>query len=208
MARRYGLARVVDSGTALAGPVRPGLAALAGRAIWLYEAPLTGARRTGRRAARPRCAPWPASGARSASPAMSRACSCSPRACARSQRSTTARLERARARAEARTAPPAGRYVFDFRVAPRVETAERRRCRVRDAVLLIGRDPAAWPNAALALAHLPITPGADRVRLVDEDPCEELDGTGARAARYRAELDRGRWRLPDDWPRPRLARAP
>ena len=86
------------------------------------------------------------------------------------------------------------------RAGSRSRRPSLRRRRVRDAVLLLGRDPAAWPNAALALAHLPITPGAGEVRLLDEDPCEELDGIGARAARYRAELDRGRWRLPHDWP--------
>jgi hypothetical protein len=32
---------------------------------------------------------------------------------------------------------------------------------------------------------------------MEPDRFEELDGLGARAARYRAELARGRWRLPD-----------
>ena len=82
----------------------------------------------------------------------------------------------------------------------------------KDAVLLAGGDPAAWPIAALALEHLPITPGADQVRLLDDDPCHELDGTGARAQRYRAELARGRWQLPKNWAsdtarRPRTERA-
>ena len=63
--------------------------------------------------------------------------------------------------------------------------------RVRDAVLLLDRDPAAWPNAELALAALPIA----QLALLGRDRCEELDGIGARAARYRNELDRGRWRL-------------
>lgn len=103
------------------------------------------------------------------------------------------RLDRARARAAARQAPSAGRLVFRVvRRLPRIETAEARRRRVRDTVLLIGRDPAAWPNAELALETLPIVP---RVELVGPDRCEELDGVGARAARYRNELKRGRWRL-------------
>ncbi len=66
---------------------------------------------------------------------------------------------------------------------------------MRDLVLLEGGDPAAWPNAALALAHLPALV-AGSVRLLGPDRFEELDGVGARAARYRAELERGRWRLP------------
>jgi hypothetical protein len=59
-------------------------------------------------------------------------------------------------------------------------------------VLLLDGDPAAWPNAALALAALPIA----HLELLDCDPCEELDGIGARAARYRAELRRDLWRRP------------
>jgi hypothetical protein len=103
------------------------------------------------------------------------------------------RLDRTRARAAARHAPSAGRLVFRVvRRLPRIETAEARRGRVRDAVLLIGRDPAAWPNAELALETLPIAPRFD---LVGPDRCEELDGVGARAARYRNELKQGRWRL-------------
>jgi hypothetical protein len=117
-----------------------------------------------------------------------------------------ARVERARRRARARRAPTSTRFVFrrpiDSSATRRVETAEARRRRVRDAVLRLGHDPAAWPNAALALEFLPITPsGGGAVRLLGEESCEELDGTGARAARYRSELERGRWRLPDHWPR-------
>jgi hypothetical protein len=81
-----------------------------------------------------------------------------------------------------------------LRIRPRparIETSEARRQRVRDAVL--GGDPASWPNAELALHHLPITPNADDV---GEDRCEELDGIGARVTRYRRELERGLWRLP------------
>jgi hypothetical protein len=202
VAQRYGLAMVVESGAALAGSVRPGLVALTGRAVGLYEVH-----------ADYRPPGWPASGAGAlCALAGQRRAECFAGDVARllvlakAMRALAAiddraRLERARARAAARTVPPVGRHVLEFRVAPRVETAEQRRRRVRDAVLLIGRDPAEWPNAALALAHLPITPGASEVRLVDEDAWEELDGAGARAARYRAELDRGRWRLPENWAR-------
>ncbi|MEO8691002.1 MAG: hypothetical protein ABI611_22660 [Solirubrobacteraceae bacterium] len=72
---------------------------------------------------------------------------------------------------------------------------------MRDAVLLAGADPAAWPNAELALRHVPelrVARGSDP-QLVDLDGCAELDGVGARAARYRAELDHGHWQLPLSW---------
>jgi hypothetical protein len=91
------------------------------------------------------------------------------------------------------------RFVFRS-VSPHGESAEQRRVRVRDAVLLDGGNPAAWPNAALALAHLPALQTAPEVRLLEPDRCEELDGLGARANRYRAELARGRWQLPHDFP--------
>jgi hypothetical protein len=202
VAHRYGLAMVVQSGTALAGAVRPGLAPAIGRAIRLYEAHAD------------RCPDgWPESGAAAL-------CALAGQRRANVFAGDVARLlvlakgmralallddrrrvERARSRAAARATPAAGRYTLNFRVTPRIETAEQRRQRVRDAVLLLGRDPAVWPNAALALEHLSIAPGAEEVRLVDVDPCAELDGTGARAARYRAELDQGRWLLPRDWAR-------
>ena len=84
---------------------------------------------------------------------------------------------------------------FAFRIAPRpprIESSVGRRERVRDAVLLLGGDPATWPNAELALQHLAIP----AVELRGEDRCEELDGNGARATRYRDQLKRGVWRLP------------
>jgi hypothetical protein len=197
VAHRYGLAMVVEAGSAPAGFVRRGLAPLVGRAIRLYEAH-----------ADRRPPGWPASGAAALCAMASLegaerfagdvarllVLAKGMRALALMDDST--RLARARARAESRSSP------WPFAAAPstrrRVETAELRRCRVRDAVLLMGRDPAVWPNAALALEHLPIA-GDDQFRLLDEDQCEELDGTGARAARYRSELDRGRWRLHEDW---------
>jgi len=202
VAHRSGLATVVEAGTARAGRVRPGLRAQVRRAIQLYEA-----------YADQRPDGWPESGAAAlCALASQRRASVFAGDVARllllakgmralALLDDRRRIERAHSRAAARQAPPTGRYVLRFRLTPRIETAECRRQRVRDAVLLLGRDPAAWPNAALALKHLPIAPGADEIRLVDADPCEELDGTGARAARYRAELDQGRWLLPRDWAR-------
>ncbi len=126
----------------------------------------SGGRRAGRRAARARCAHWPAWEARSGSAATSRGCWGWPRRCARSRSSTTGRDWREHGLAPRRAARRRIRASCSgCRCPPRVETAEARRCRVRDAVLLGGRDPAAWPNAALALAHLAIAPGADEVRL-------------------------------------------
>jgi hypothetical protein len=196
VAQRYGLAMVVESGAWSAGLVGPGLPARVGRAISLYEA---------FREQRP--PDWPASG-----PAA---------LCALARLGTAERLEgdiahllglakamravaldrdpdrlrRAQSRAVARQSPPSGRFVFR-RGAPRGETAEARRCRVRDAVLLAGQDPAAWPNAALALAHLPALTATAQPRLLGPDRFEELDGLGGRATRYRAELAQGRWTLP------------
>ena len=59
-------------------------------------------------------------------------------------------------------------------------------------MLLAGGDPASWPNAELALANLPAV-GGQRVRLLEPDSFEELDGIGGRATRYRGELARGAW---------------
>ena len=54
------------------------------------------------------------------------------------------------------------------------------------------------PNAALALDHLPALRAAraNGPQLIDHDSYAELDGVGARATRYRAELARGGWQLP------------
>ena len=65
---------------------------------------------------------------------------------------------------------------------------------MRDAVLLAGGNPAAWPNAELARHHLPGR--HPEPALTGRDRFDELDGYGARAARYRAELARGVWALP------------
>ena len=68
-------------------------------------------------------------------------------------------------------------------------------------MLLAGGDPAAWPNAELALEHIPALRAAraSDPQLVDRDRYAELDGVGARAARYRTELARGDWQLPPHW---------
>ncbi len=65
-------------------------------------------------------------------------------------------------------------------------------------MLLAGTNPAAWPNADLALRHHPAlrATAANGPRLVDPDRLDELDGIGARAARYRDQLTRGHWQLP------------
>jgi len=194
VAHRYGLAKVVDCGAAFAGRADAGVAARAGRAIELYETHYEH-----------RPDGWPASG-----PAALCALAAQRRSAvfggdvarlmvlAKGMRAVAlsddaARLRRARERARARRAPRAG---LQFRLlAPRLESAEGRRVRVRDQVLLAGGDPARWPNAELALAHLA---GLDTSpRLVEPDRCEELDGVGARAARYRTELAAGRWQAPD-----------
>lgn len=194
VAHRYGLAKVVDCGTAFAGRAVPGLAARTARAIALYEAHVEH-----------RPASWPVSGAAAlcALAAQRRAAvfagdvarlivlAKGMRAVALSDDGV--RLLRARERARARRAPRPG---LQFRLpAPRYESAEARRVRVRDAVLLAGGDPARWPNAQLALTHLPGLNASPR--LMEPDRCEELDGIGARATRYRAELARGTWQAPD-----------
>lgn len=191
-AQRYGLARVGERGAADAGPVRPDLV---GRAIRLYEAHEDD-----------RPPGWPRSGAAALCmlAAQRRAGSLAGDvatllALAKGMRAVAlehdhGRLARARIRAVARRRPTPSPFTFRL-AAARVETAERRRQRIRDAVLLSGGDPAAWPNAALASRWLFRREPAPR--LVDQDRLEELDGYGARAARYRAQLAGGAWRLPD-----------
>jgi hypothetical protein len=199
VAQRYGLAIVVESGTAAAGPVAPALATRVGRAIALYEA-----------FAAERPLGWPASGP-GALCALARLGAAERFAgdvarllvLARGMRAVAlerdqAQLDRARRRADARRNPRPARFVFR-NLSPRGESAEQRRIRVRDAVLLDGGNPAAWPNAALALAHFPALQTAPTVALLEPDRFAELDGLGARATRYRAELARGRWQLPRDF---------
>jgi hypothetical protein len=112
-----------------------------------------------------------------------------------------ARVARALAGARRRRAGAAAPIAFRTGAA-RWETPEARRRRVRDALLLAGGDPAAWPNAELALCHMAeLRAGREREpELTWPDAHGELDGVGARAERYRAELRDGRWRLPPAWP--------
>ncbi len=102
------------------------------------------------------------------------------------------RLGHARVRADRRRRPPQTGFTFRLDRA-RVETPEQRRERVRDAVLLAGGNPADWPNAELARHHLPGR--QPEPALTGRDRFGELDGYGARAARYRDELARGAWAL-------------
>ncbi len=198
---RYGLARVAESGAAAAGPNRPALHRLVRRAIELYEAH-----------AEHRPPGWPTSGAAAlcALAARGRADWLAGDVArllvlAKAMRATAlehdhARLHRARERAARRKAPPEARIAFRT-LPPRLETAEQRRQRVRDAVLLAGGNPAGWPNADLALEHVPALRAAHGCdpQLIDRDRYAELDGVGARAQRYRTELTRGDWQLPPDW---------
>jgi hypothetical protein len=192
VAHRYGLARVAERGAADAGPVP---AALVGRAIRLYET---------HRAARP--PGWPEGGAaalcvladqvraRSLAGDVARLLALAKGMRAVALEHDRDRLRRVQARAARRRRPASTRFAFRIAVA-RVETSEQRRRRVRDAVLLAGGDPAAWPNADLALRwlRLPAEPA-----LIEPDRLEELDAYGARAASYRAQLASGAWRLPPD----------
>jgi hypothetical protein len=201
---RHGLARVAESGAAAAGPPRAEIGRLVRHAIALYEAH-----------AEHRPPGWPTTG-----PAALCALATQGHAnwlagdvarlqtLARAMRATALvhdadRLAGARTRAMRRAAPREGRIAFRT-LRPRLETAEQRRERVRDAVLLAGGDPAAWPNAGLALDHIPTLRAArpGDPQLVERDGYAELDGVGARSARYRAELTCGHWQLPPHWTTP------
>jgi len=191
---RHGPDVAAETGTAAAGRRSPLLAGRAARAVALYEA-----------FADERPPSWPATG-----PAALCALASQRRAAvlagdiarllalAKAMRASAlagsaARLERAAARARRRQHEPRGRVAFRTRTSS-WETAEQRRVRLRDQLLLDGADPAAWPNAALATergAHR-----ADEPELTGPDPHAELDGLGARATRYRTELAAGRWAVP------------
>jgi hypothetical protein len=199
VAKRYGLARAIDTGSASAGRVS---VERVGRAVGLYEA-FEAHRPPG----------WPTSGAAALCvlAAIGRADRLAGDVanlqrlamgmCAVAVERDPVRLARDRGRAERRRdgrGAPARSIAFRMGVA-RAETAERRRQRVRDLVLLAGGNPASWPNAELALGHLR-APVGPQPRLMEPDRFEELDGIGARATRYRDELAQGRWRLPKDLP--------
>ena len=96
----------------------------------------------------------------------------------------------------AAAARPQARVPFRARV-PRWESAEQRRVRVREQLLRAGADPAAWPGTELAAQALHAAGHrALNVELIGPDADGELDGIGARAARYHRDLARVRWALP------------
>jgi hypothetical protein len=194
---RYGVDAAAESGAAAAGPPSPTLAREAARAIALYEAfadrrppgwPRTGPAALCALAGQRRAAVLAGDVARLLGLAKGMR--------AAALLSDTARLIRGAARARHRQPAAAGRVVFRTG-ASRWESAEQRRVRVRDRLLLAGADPAAWPNAALA-AHAPELDGRHQAEpeLTGPDAYAELDGIGARAERYRTELANGRWAIP------------
>ena len=155
VAHRYGLAKVVDAGGALAGAGAPDLASAWDERSRSTRRSRSAARRAGRRAARRRCARSPAQRRADGSPATSLACSCWPRACAPRRCSTTTGAAGARpsscAALAARRSPGAARLP-----APRRRGSRRRRRAAGASATRccsLGRDPAAWPNAELALAR-------------------------------------------------------
>jgi hypothetical protein len=180
-AQRCGLARVVNVGAADAGAVR---VPLVGRAIRLYEA---------HRTERP--PGWPESGAAALAVLGSqrratRMAGDVSRLLALAKAMRAAAFEReshgsialvpAPSRVLGRAAPLAGRPPSSAAVASATRSSSSATTQPRG------------PNAELALGRIS---GPD-VRLVDRDRFEELDGYGARSARYRAELARGLWDLP------------
>lgn len=190
VAHRHGLDWVTQSGAALAGPVSTTTARRLRFAIALYEA-----------YAVERPPDWPTSG-----PAVLLGFAAERRAdvfagdvarlliVAKQMRAAALERDEQRLRRQARRAlrrsatPPAP---IEFRTAAtRWESPEQRRQRARDLVLLRGDDPARWPNASFALDRHATSPA-----LTAPDPHEELDGVGARAARYRNALRRGIHRL-------------
>jgi hypothetical protein len=201
LVHRYGAAMVIERGTRAAGPCSAGLRRRLSRAVEIYEA-FSAQRPPG----------WPAGGpaALCALASQHRAASLAGdvarllvlakgmRAAARLR--DPVRTPRAVKRALARGAVADTRLLYR-RAASAQETAEQRRQRVRDAVLLSGGDPAAWPNAELALEQLQQA-RASEPQVVGPNPCVELDGVGARAQRYRHELEAGRWTLADGWTDP------
>jgi hypothetical protein len=197
IAHRYGPDTAAETGAAAAGPRSPALSGRAARAVALYEA-----------FAEQRPPGWPEAGpaALCALAAQRRAAVLAgdtARLLALAKRMRAAalaadpeRVERAAVRARRRRRVPDGRVAFRTGW-PRWESTEQRRVRVRDELLLAGANPAEWPNAALAM-HVLGRGGRQTagLELIGPDPHAELDGVGARAERYRAELAIGRWALP------------
>jgi hypothetical protein len=200
---RYGSATVADSGRACAGGFGASLARLVRDAVRRYE-----------EHADERPPGWPASGAGAL-------CALASQGVAATLAGDAARLQilascmRAIARERDPQRVPRAvlrvqhaesrqrRTGFAFRHEGRWETTEQRRQRVRRAVLAAGCDPAGWPNAALASDWLPTSPDRPRApELIEPDDHAALDGVGARAHRYRSELDAGRWDLLPSWHQP------
>jgi hypothetical protein len=76
-------------------------------------------------------------------------------------------------------------------------------------VLLSGRDPAAWPNAELALTHLEHDRGTAEVRMIGPVTygVGVGVGVGVGAQRYWHELETGRWTLAGGWDAPAQTRS-
>jgi hypothetical protein len=226
---RHGATIAGDTGSGWAGSRRPGQERLAARAIALYEAfadqrppgwPASGAAALTALAAQQRAASLAGDIARLLILAKDM------RAAALERGSE--RLAAMRRRAERRNAPsPPGRFEFRTGGAPRYESEAQLRDRLRDDLLLVGEHPGRYPDLAIAqdfvrrlhhaAAELGVTPAprhgwenADRQRRRREqaaaglrrgaDPYGvSLDGMSDRAARYRRELEQGRWDLPERW---------
>ena len=83
---------------------------------------------------------------------------------------------------------------------PRFETAEGRRRRIRDLLLMLNEHPGLSANVFLASWH-----AYKRHEALGDrnpgDPAEYAlpDGLTARAQRYQREIAAGRWNLPTDW---------
>ena len=175
---RHGSDVAATTGTAAAGRCSLLLARRAERAVSLYEA-FADERPPGWPATGPAalCALASQLGATVLGGDIARLLVLAKAMRARALARSAARVERAAARACRRQNAPTGRVAFRTN-APSWETAEQRRVRVRDRVLLDGADPAAWPNAALAAARG--VQRADEPELTGPDPHAELDGIGAR----------------------------
>jgi hypothetical protein len=199
IAYRHGLAWVAEGGRASAGPCSRAVEQRVAHAIRIYEQ-FAAARPPG----------WPATGpaallalasqrrARAFAGDVARMLILAKQMRAAARERDALRRDRQASRAARRAAPSAGPLEFRRSAAARLESPEQRRQRVRDLVLLAGGDPALWPDADLALDDGGFRQAAAPA-LTAPDPCEELDGVGGRATRYRDELARGRYRLSPHW---------
>ena len=168
---------------------------VAQRAIRLYEA--TAAAAAGLARHRPGCARALASQGRADSLAgdVAQLLILAKQMRAAERERSPARHERQTRRAQRRATPQPGRLNFRRTDGARWETPEQFRQRIRD-LLLTGKDPTLWPNAALAAGRALTGP----LRLTGPDRYEALDGVGARVLRYRADLERPRYRLSPNFP--------